>query len=96
MSEEDLFEPLKSHLAKVPAIRDISTGFSGDGYWWVKFTIDIEHPLAWSVVQELGHVLNYVSLEERLPTQFMLRSAPSVNPCPSALVLAAKRRGSNT
>ena len=40
----------------------LAPDFSGDGYWWVKFTIDIEHPLAWSVVQELGHVLNYVSL----------------------------------
>ena len=76
MSEEGLFEPLKSYLTKVPAIGDISCGFSDDGYWWVKFTIDIEHPLAWSVVQELGHVLNYVSLEERLPTVFMPVSAP--------------------
>jgi hypothetical protein len=42
----------------------------------VKFAIDIEHPLAWSVVQELGHVLNYVSLEERLPTVFMPVSPP--------------------
>ena len=77
MSKEDLFEPLKSYLAKVPAISDISTGFSGDGYWWVKFTIDIEHPLAWSVVQESWqHVLNYVSLEERLPALFMPVSPP--------------------
>ena len=76
MSEEELFEPLKSYLTKVPAISDISCGFSVDGYWWVKFTIDIEHPLAWSVIQELGHVLNYVSLEERLPTVFMPVSPP--------------------
>jgi len=75
-SEEGLFEPLKSYLAKVPAISDISNGFSGDGYWWVKFTIDIKHPPAWRVVQELGHVLNYVSLEERLPTVFMPVSPP--------------------
>jgi hypothetical protein len=46
MAEEDLFEPLKSYLAKVSALGGISTGFSGDGCWWVKFTIDIEHPLA--------------------------------------------------
>jgi len=45
-------------------------------FWWVKFTIDIEHVLAWNVVQELGHVLNYVSVEERLPTSFKPVSPP--------------------
>ena len=45
------------------------------GLWWVKFHIDIEHPLAWRVVQELGHVLNYISLEDRL-TVFMPVSPP--------------------
>ena len=76
MAEDTIFEPLKGYLAKVPSVTHISTGFSDDGYWWVKFTIDIEHPLAWSVVQELGHVLNYISLEERLPTVFMPVSPP--------------------
>jgi hypothetical protein len=77
MSDETLFEPLKSYLSKVPSITGkISSGFLHDGSWWVKFTIDIEHPLAWSVVQELGHVLNYVSLNERLPTVFMPVSPP--------------------
>ena len=71
VSDDPVFTPLKSYLSTVPSVRDISSGFSEDGYWWVKFTIDIEHPLAWSVVQELGHVLNYVSLDERLPTVFM-------------------------
>jgi hypothetical protein len=32
-----------------------------------KFAIDIRHPLAWSVVQELAHVLDYLSVDERLP-----------------------------
>lgn len=77
MLDEALFEPLKDYLSKVPAITGkIGAGFSNDGCWWVKFTIDIEHPLAWSVVQELGHVLNYLSLEERLPTVFMPVSPP--------------------
>jgi hypothetical protein len=44
--------------------------------WWCKFALDIKHPLAWRVVQELGHVLNYLSLEERLPTVFMPVSPP--------------------
>jgi hypothetical protein len=47
----------------------------------VKFTIDIEHPLAWNVVQELGHILNYLSLEERLPTLFMPVSPPPYLNC---------------
>lgn len=42
----------------------------------MKFSIDIDHPLAWRVVQELGHVLNYVSIEERPPTVFMPVSPP--------------------
>jgi hypothetical protein len=32
--------------------------------------------LAWQVVQELGYVLNYMSLDERLPTLFMPVSPP--------------------
>lgn len=77
MPDEALFEPLKDYLSKVPAITGkIGAGFLNGGCWWVKFTIDIEHPLAWSVVQELGHVLNYLSLEERLPTVFMPVSPP--------------------
>jgi hypothetical protein len=76
MAEDSIFEPLKRYLANVPSISDISTGFSQDGYWWVKFTIDIEHALAWRVVQELGHVLNYIALEERLPTVVMPVSPP--------------------
>jgi hypothetical protein len=42
----------------------------------VKFEIDIGHPLAWNVVQELGHILNYASLRERLPTVFKPVSPP--------------------
>jgi hypothetical protein len=77
MPDETLFEPLKDYLAKVPAITGkIGCGFLKDGCWWVKFMIDIEHPLAWNVVQELGHVLNYLSLDERLPTVFMPVSPP--------------------
>lgn len=77
MSDEIIFEPLLKYLASVPAITGtIGSGLSQDGCWWVKFTIDIDHPLAWNVVQELGHVLNYMSLDERLPTVFMPVSAP--------------------
>jgi hypothetical protein len=55
----------------------IGSGLLDDGCWWVKFRINIEHRLAWHVVQELGYVLNYPSLEERLPSVFMPVSPPS-------------------
>jgi|SRR5580700_9311832 hypothetical protein len=79
MADEAFFRPLKEFLSKVPAITGtIGCGSSEDGFWWVKFAIDVEHPLAWRVIQELGHVLNYVSLNERLPTLFIPVSPP---PC---------------
>jgi len=56
--------------------RSIERGTFENGNWWVKFTFDTTHPLAWRHVQELGHVLNYVSIEQRLPTVFMPVSPP--------------------
>lgn len=65
-------------LEKVPSVKKgrVASGFFDSGLWWVKFCIDIHHPLAWRVVQELGHILNYLSTEERLPTVFMPVSPP--------------------
>jgi hypothetical protein len=71
------FDGLLAWLRRVPAVQaSIGSGKLPDGNWWVKFSLDIEHPLAWRVVQELGHVLNYVSMHERLPTVFMPVSPP--------------------
>ena len=73
---ENLFKPLQSFLLQVPAIDGtIGTGID-EGLWWVKFKIDVRHPLAWQVVQEIGHVVNYVSVNERLPTAFYPVSPP--------------------
>ena len=73
---DNLFESLQSFLLQVPAITGtIVTGID-EGLWWVKFKIDIQHPLAWQVVQEIGHVVNYVSANERLPTTFYPVSPP--------------------
>ena len=76
------FEALIDFLARIPAVdvndtpsRGMGSGESDNG-WWVKFTIDIDHDLAWHTVQELGHVLNLLSVEERLPTVFMPVSPP--------------------
>ncbi len=68
-------EPLVDFLERIPGVRVLSSG-EEDGFWWIKLTIDIEHPLAWSVVQEFGHVLNYISTEEKLPTLFYPVSPP--------------------
>ncbi|WP_338690704.1 hypothetical protein V5279_29750 [Bradyrhizobium sp. 26S5] len=76
MSEDSEFIALTTLLNRIPAIKGrIGTG-RDDAAWSVKFVIDISDPLAWRVVQELGHVLNYLSLTERLPTVFMPVSPP--------------------
>ena len=49
---------LVNFLQTVPAVTVMSSEVSKDAFWWVKLKIDLAHPLAWSVVQELGHVLN--------------------------------------
>jgi len=76
------FEKLVDFLARIPAVdvndtpsQGIGSG-EGNGGWWVKFSIDVDHDLAWETVQELGHVLNYMSVEERLPTVFKPVSPP--------------------
>ncbi|MDF2408028.1 hypothetical protein GWQ29_01045 [Aeromonas sp. 2HA2] len=62
---------------KVPAINGaIGKGVDEDGRWWVKFEIDIHHQFAWHTAQEFGHVLNYMSVNERLPTSFHPVSPP--------------------
>ncbi len=75
--DERAFTTLESYLQRIPAINgNISKGADPNGLWWVKFRIDLSHRLAWHTVQELGHVVNYLSLHERLPTLFMPVSAP--------------------
>ena len=75
--DDRAFTKLVEFLEKVPAIAGtIGRGCEDDGRWWVKFTIDIEHDFAWQTVQEFGHVLNYMSLNERLPTSFYPVSPP--------------------
>jgi hypothetical protein len=82
IEDDPKFAKLIALLCQVPAVEHnetpslgIGRGFTEDG-WWVKFGIDIAHPLAWTAVQELGHVLNYLSLDEKLPTVFMPVSPP--------------------
>jgi hypothetical protein len=76
------FQPLVDYLVRLPGIETDATPLKGvasgteDDLWWVKFGVLIDHPLAWSVVQELAHVLNYLSPSERLPTVFKPVSPP--------------------
>jgi hypothetical protein len=84
MTEDPDLEMLVTFLRRVPGIDGtIGKGRLDDGLWWVKFGLDIDHPLAWHVVQELGCVLNYLSVNERLPTVFMpVSPAPYLNSGP--------------
>ena len=76
------FAELIDYLRRIPSVSVNETPGYGigsgaeDGVWWVKFGIDIDHPLAWSTVQELGYVLNSLSTTEPLPTTFRPVSPP--------------------
>ena len=73
---ERAFKTLIEYLEKVPAIQKPISFGDEDGHWWIKFSLDIENKLAWNVVQEFGHVMNYLSIDERLPTVFYPVSPP--------------------
>ena len=85
-SFQSKFARLTDFLTRIPCIETdhsethgIARG-EGGGQWWVQFHIDIDHDLAWHAIQELACVLNYLSLEERLPTVFKpVSPAPHLN-----------------
>lgn len=71
------FTSLLEILNKIPSTNSIiGTSLNDDHCWWVNFAINLDHPLVWQTVQELGSVLNYLSLNERLPTSFYPVSPP--------------------
>ncbi len=73
----NVFSTLTDYLSLIPGVDgSIGTEIDNEGLWSVKFKIDIQHELAWNVVQELGSVVNYLSLEERLPAVFYPVSPP--------------------
>jgi len=75
--DERAFRPLVEFLEKIPTVKSpVGTGVEENGLWWVKFQIDLDHILAWNTIQELSSVINYLSLEERLPTIFYPVSPP--------------------
>src|SRR3974377_456156 len=75
---DDNCSELRAFMARVPSIKSgIGSGQNAEGLWWIKFQIDNDTPLAWNVVQELGNIVNYLSIEERLPTKFFPVSPPA-------------------
>lgn len=71
------FKTLLAFLKNVPSIDAHGLSYGDkEGMWWVKFTIDTAHYLSWNTVQELGHVINHLSLEKRLPAAFYPISPP--------------------
>ena len=83
MNRKPDFDRLLDFIEKLPAIdlpagrKSIGAGVFDNGTWWLKFKFDLDHPLAWRHVQELGHVLNLLSVDERLPTVFKPVSPPA-------------------
>jgi hypothetical protein len=73
---EDMFEDLKRFLGRVPAVKVAAHHIGRDERWCINLTVDIDHPLAWNVIQELGSVLNNLSLTEKAPTVFKPMSSP--------------------
>ncbi|MFC3442403.1 hypothetical protein ACFOKF_14605 [Sphingobium rhizovicinum] len=76
------FHKLLTYLARIPSVRTNDTPWGGfgsgmsDAGWWVKFSLKLDHHLAWNAVQEIAYVLNELSLSERLPTVFKPVSPP--------------------
>ncbi|HEY0070725.1 MAG TPA: hypothetical protein VGE04_12235 [Chloroflexia bacterium] len=69
-------QKLQAYIERIPAVQIVSASEASEARWWIKFDINIHHALAWNVVQELGSVLNYLSLNDRLPTVFKPVSPP--------------------
>jgi hypothetical protein len=69
-------EKIKDLLLKIPCIKDVYVSEKKKPFWWLKFSIDIDSNIAWNVVQEFSHILNYISVDEKLPTRFYPVSAP--------------------
>ncbi len=67
----DRFHKLEQFISQLPAIGSpIASGFYENGFWWVKFLIDIHHEQSWNVVQMLAYTINYLSITERFSTVF--------------------------
>jgi len=69
-------DKIKDLLSKIPCVKSVTTSNIDESFWWLKFSIEIKSKIAWTVVQELGHILNYLSVSDKLPTTFYPVSPP--------------------
>jgi len=79
--DDRAFISLKEYLLKIPAVIAVfAHGVYEDGNWWIKLRLDLDNKYAWHAVQELGCVVNYISIDERLPSTFYpVSPAPYIN-----------------
>ncbi len=71
------FDKLIGTLEKIPPVTgEISTGSDSYRPWWVEFSLDLDSPIAWNVIQEISHILNYASYDEELQSAFKPVSPP--------------------
>ncbi len=63
-------------ISKFPSVEWVSSKQHDDGFWWVKFHLNMENPVSIVIVQALAHILNAKSLNDPLPTRFFPTSSP--------------------
>jgi hypothetical protein len=64
------------YIGRFPAVKWATSGEDDDGYWWIKFHLDIAHPCAWHIVQALAYVFANLSINDPLPVFFYPTSSP--------------------
>ena len=63
-------------INQIPWVECIWEDINDEWKWYCKIIIDTKSDLSWNVVQELWHILNYLSIDEKLPTVFYPVSPP--------------------
>jgi hypothetical protein len=81
MSDDEADKPENSvivgqYIELLPGVEWVSSKQEDNGFWWVKFHLDITHPTAWHIIQSLGYVFNSLSLNDPLPVVFFPNSSP--------------------
>jgi hypothetical protein len=63
-------------IARFPHVEWVSSRQEENGFWWVKFHLDLSKPTSSIIIQALAHILNGMSLNDPLPTRFFPSSSP--------------------
>lgn len=65
------FHRIENIIRSLPAVDStVASGNYDNGFWWVKFAINIEHRSAWTTIKNLAYIINYLSISERFSTVF--------------------------